>query len=244
VFDIVLRRIRSKTWGVADLKVATLDEVPRSIALSPDGTRLATMAYRWDEVRVFDVKTRAEQRVRAPNVARRSDMILPHALAYSPDSKVLIGIGANDYPVLRKSNGAIVAWDAATGAVNWEAVEPAPLRTWAVSADGRRLATGSMVMGGVQVREVDSGDVLLRLDSVQAFAVALSPDGRTLVTGQGTAGSPEKSILAIRTVDGPGPRVDIATPAVVRRIAFRPDGKAFVTADQNGDLALWVKTGE
>ena len=36
-------------------------------------------------------------------------------------------------------------------------------------------------------------------------------------------------------------QVEIATPALVRRIAFRPDGKAFVTADENGDIALWVR---
>ena len=179
VFDVTLRRVWSKTRGAADLKVATLDEQPRSLALSPDGNRLATMAYRWDAVRVFDVKTAGGIAVlRIPAVANRTNMILPHALVYSPDSKTLIGIGANDYPVLRRSNGAVVAWDIATGAVKWEADEGEPAPGLGILR--RRPAFRDRGHGDgrqVQVRDAESGDVILR--QAVADRRAVSPCRRT-----------------------------------------------------------------
>ena len=97
-------------------------------------------------------------------------------------------------------------------------------------------------MGGeVLVRDGDSGDLILRHAAPTVGAVALSPDGRTLVVSHREPGRDSKPSLRVRPVDGPVEAIEIPTTAFVKRIAFRPDGKAFVTADENGDIALWVQ---
>lgn len=239
VFDVYVGGVSAPAAGTSP--VVTLDDFPRVVALSPDGSRLALVGYGWDPVRVFDVKTRAERRMKAPAFAERTWHARPQGAVFSPDSRTLVGFGGNDYPVRGWNNGSAVAWDAATGAVQWEAESEGPIKSWAFSTDGRRLATGAFPTGDALVLDARTGKSLVTHKSSVIGDVALGADGQTLVVAGREAGPKPKPGLTFRPVTGDAAVVQIPTVGFVRRIAFRPDGKAFVTADENGEVALWVR---
>jgi WD40 repeat protein len=225
-------------------RVATLDEYPTAVALSPDGARLAVMRYAWDTVQVFDVATGAERRMKVPPFADPKRHALGWAVVFSPDGRTLVGLGGNDYPVLRWKNGAVAAWDLLSGDVLWHAEEDGPVRSCAFSADGRRLATGAFPIGDAHVRDMRRGEIYSTLSAPVIGDVALDADGRTLIVSQRTAGADSKAALIVSPLDRPDRASRLPVAGFVRRVVFRPDGRAFVTADDNGDIALWVKTKE
>ena len=136
----------------------------RSVAFSPDGTRLATASYD-DHIRVWDaVSGEKLLEVRSPVLTM---------VAFSPDGTRL-AVGA--WP------GAQV-WDTASGEKLLEMHFKGVTGSVAFSPDGTRLATASREHAA-QVWNATSGEKLLDIDHDGAVTtVAFSPDGNRLATG-------------------------------------------------------------
>jgi WD40 repeat protein len=130
------------------------------------------------------------------------------------------------------------------------------LESIAFSPDGRLLATASAPttrQGSGQVRLYAVSDpaapaIRAVLTFSTAFSIAFSPAGHLLVA----AGTSEQlSAWDIPTAGQPTP-VSVLNPLsggptgfdTFGAIAFRPDGRAFVTADTSGQTYIWSAQGE
>jgi WD40 repeat protein len=105
----------------------------------------------------------------------------------------------------------------------------------AFSADGKVLAaatTGSSREHAVQVWEVETGQVLCRLERLSSGFAALSPDGKSLVT---PGESPRLWEVATGKV-----RAQIKGHAdLVWAAAFSPDGRLLATGSQDTTVLIW-----
>ena len=215
-----------------------------SLAFSPDGKTLAV--GRADHfVHLCEVVLRgngASPRVTARSMLR-GHLDEPMQLSFSPDGTVLASA----------DRGAVRLWDLATG------TERTVIRkaTRAVFLADNRLA---IRRGGAVVRwEIPSAKQGITLAQRQVFAVALSPDGKTLATGGGDAGN----LAGVRAASKSGRRLrsgengirlwDLATgksstlptDCPVDSLAYSSDGR-WLAGGQSappGAVSLWPGSG-
>ncbi|MFC7381721.1 NACHT and WD repeat domain-containing protein [Sphaerisporangium rhizosphaerae] len=204
-----------------------------SLAISPDGTRLATagispsVEYR-QLVRVWNPVT---GRPAGPWLQPAGTTDALSAVAFSPDGDLLAAAG--DSPM-------ITLWDRSgrrrvisTGGDK----DPHPFRL-AFSPDGTLLAGGlgnvlrmwNPVTGrpaGVPVRV--SGDT-----GVTIYAIAFSPDGKVVATADGAGTVQLWNPLTGHRVGRPLPH-----SAEISRLAFSPDGSLLAGVGIDGTLRLW-----
>jgi RNA polymerase sigma factor (sigma-70 family) len=168
-------------------------------------------------------------------------------VAYSPDGSTLASAGAG---------GTIRLWDAATGMPRGALHQPSltAILTLAFSPDGLTLATGGFVAanrktGGEPPSPLALWDVRTgrRVRTLTApgtvYAVAFSPDGRTL-----GAGGAFDAVLLWDTATGathkafdtprPPPVPTIDRPCV-RALAFSPDGQTLVAGGKSPIVRRW-----
>jgi RNA polymerase sigma factor (sigma-70 family) len=227
-------------------------------ALSPDGATLACGTNRW-QVKLCDLERGTERSDFQPATRLPPPNGLPHegpvnAVAFSPDGKALATGG-----VLRH----IRLWDVASGGERATLRgHTLPVVSMAFSPDGRALAlaTGGQPAGFIRPEvgaddfppggkllndhgEVRVWDLVKREERVffasnssRVWAVAFSPDGKTLASGGGDGtvrlwdAATGKQVACWR--DGAG---------LVKAVAFSPDGKtlAAVTEKKNAPVKLW-----
>jgi serine/threonine protein kinase/WD40 repeat protein len=156
---------------------------------------------------------------------------LPHALACAGDGKTIAAAG---------SDGVVRQWKAGRKMdepvpIKWSG----PIHALAYAPDGHAMAMGRA--DGVLLHHFDSaGDSILGSE-IEAGFVAIAPDGRTILVGEGIPGKPlregrvrvwEVPALRGRTLLlGPGP-----APTA---LAFSLDGRLAAAADQAGALHVW-----
>ena len=155
-------------------ETARIAQTARSLAWSPDGTRIA-LGLVGDlglEVRPWDART---ERLRGPVLKQRGWV---HALCWSPDSRWL----AATWTFTDGSSSRLTAvCDAASGERVFQVDNPAVLGSIAFSPDGTRVATGGEEE---VVRVFDAADgrahAALFTGALQVKRLAFSPDGRRL----------------------------------------------------------------
>jgi WD40 repeat protein len=213
---------------------------PRTVAFSPDGTRLAAAVTRpnaTSAVEIWDLRT---GQVSQTLPGQGQDTVAAcDAVAFSPDG-MRLATGAQDQ--------AVRVWDSRTGELLFTSRGHAgAVRGLAFSSDGRRLVSTSGQPNG-QGPPTD----LKLWDAEGKELLALSLPGQ----GQGVAVSPDGAVVAATFLDNSVRLYEVATGKEVRAlrghteppwgVAFSPDGLRIVTgggADET--IKLWdPKTGQ
>jgi WD40 repeat protein len=194
-----------------------------NIAVSPDGTLLATCAndgssYLWNMTTGQLVAT----------ITQVSSPESPHSLAFSPDGKTL-AVGSAAGIELRD-----VATMTTTATINWPG--NGAVSSLAFSPDGKTLAAADLGGNGAYLLDVATGSQIARLGTpgMGAYtAVAFSPDGKTLA-----AGADSGTVLWDVATQQPIATFGISGTGSIISAAFSPDGKTLATGGFNG-VALW-----
>ncbi len=191
------------------------------LAVSPDGTRLASAS--WDHtVRLWSVVNGA-QRVLEGHTQN------VNGVAFAPDGKSLVSVG---YDL------AVRIWPLAGGAAEVIAL-PAPLNAVAIAPDGEIVTGGAdgkvrfLTLEGERAGELPAG-------SAPIAALAISPDG-TLIAAAGIGGSVAVINRKPRTVA----RTLVGSGSPVWSVAFLPDSTTLLTGGADGIIRRWnARTGE
>jgi len=150
-----------------------------------------------------------------------------HSVAWSPDGLLVVA---------GYSSGALVLWEAATGAPirAWSAHE-AEVRCVAWSLDGRTLASGSDDKS-VRMWRVSDGVFVLCLQghTSSVSSVAFSPDGLTLASG-----ARDSSVRLWRVSDGASLLCLQEHRSSVYSVAFSPYGLTLASGSSDGSIELW-----
>jgi WD40 repeat protein len=245
------------------------DSTPTALAVSPDGSVLATADGEGsDRVALRDIRAPKQiQRYLAPGIGRIA------AVAFSPDGKNLAVGGERSAPVLVDvASGRVTTKMAGghDGGIRAVRFDPKGLRL--VTAGGDRRAIVWDAQSGGRLFELrQPGD-----DDFNDTSAAWSPDGSLLATAGGAgkvvlwrvsdrqqmatlpadplwatsvAFSPDGSLIAAGGLaDKQVTLWDVATGKLVRRlphptivveVTFAPSGKALATSAADGTVRLW-----
>ena len=192
----------------------------RAVAFRPDGKRLATIGQE-GTIRVWD--TGSGRPLRTISVDSR-DWPLEKWLSWSPDGRRLASYA---------EDGLVRIWDPETGRETARIAQKAQSMAW--SPDGTRIALGLVGDLGLEVRPWDARTERLRGPVLKqrgwVHALCWSPDSRWLaaIWTVTDGGSPTLTVCDATS----GERVfQVDNPAVLRSIAFSPDGTRVATGGE------------
>ena len=264
----------STTFDITGSEIVTLwdgettasfrhEAVVVAAAMSPDTKLLATGG--WDEaITLWSVETRKPIRVLS---GHRGEI---HALAFSPDGRLLVSSGAYKWVFLEGEDGSTLRRN-----------EPCAIRGDGTGSLQFYAADDSQTDNTVKVWEVESGENIATLEHQQkATEIVFSPDGTRVATASGNkvnmwctetwkavktldtveiesiAFSPDGTRLAIGGT-GENPMIQICSADTgqhiaeltghtsrVESVAFSPDGKLLASGGFDNAIFLWgVETG-
>ena len=231
---------------------AMLDKHPSSInaiALSPDGTKLATAGGDWT-VRLWEVSTGKYIR----DLTGHSSAV--NAVVFSPDGKILASAGST-----------LHLWDADTGEpLHADKRDLGSIDLITFSPDGTKLATGGGWDHTVHLWNVNTGALRMGLKghSGRIRDMTFSPDSNTLVTAgvdqtmriwDVNSGTEQKilptaddkvnpPVAANRVLKLIEQGIRPKTRDDVHSVKFTKDGTQLISASSDGSLHLWdINTG-
>ncbi|MBT6493671.1 MAG: PQQ-binding-like beta-propeller repeat protein, partial [Planctomycetaceae bacterium] len=200
----------------------------RSIAFSPDGTKLCSGGINPPGlITVWETATGKKLKS-----FRGHEAGYVHSLAFSPDGTRIASASSGD--------GTARLWETRTGKeLHTLNVNSRYLYSVVFSPDGKILATGDST---VKLWDPQTGKELRRIQGPGhgIVSLAFSPDGKTLASG-GNISTLNLWDLAtgkmLREFQGSAGRVS--------SVAFRPDGKTLASGGDDGRVQLWdVATGK
>ena len=207
-----------------------------SLAISPDGKRIAGSTEQfWENDGIMSVWDAATGR-EVPLSFKDHGTV--YSLAFSPDSKRIVTGGG-------KGRKRVTVWDAATGQelLTLKGHKEQVLSV-TFSADGKRIISGSgnhrgeADEGEVKVWDAATGKELLGLRQGTVKCLAISPDGKRIVSGGfvsiwGTLTlwdtDTGKQIFALNK----------GHTGAVTGVALSPDGQQLVSTSHDGTLKIW-----
>jgi WD40 repeat protein len=203
-----------------------------ALAFTADGRTLA-IGNGESAVKLVDLATGGERATFRPDVGE------VHAVAFSPDGKLLAAAGGkevsrhNTPPQYLKCE--VKLWDVTAGK------ERASLKGHTISVfrlafspDGKWLASGAS--DGIRLWDVASGEERASFKGF-AWCLAFSPDGTVLAAGCGDARAGEVRLWSVPT------RRELATytghSRSVQSVTFTEGGKTLVSADGDRTVKRW-----
>jgi YVTN family beta-propeller protein len=195
---------------------------PHEIAASPDGKRIAVVAYGGGSIDIFDVDRR--ERIRSVELAPNSG---PHGIIWLPDGRILA-------TTERAQTLSIVSPDLAS--VSTIPTEQAGSHMVAISPDHRRVFVANIGSGTASVIDLTSGR---KLRDVQVGnrpeGIAVTPDGRQLWVTE--VGGDAVHVFDAATLQR---LAKLETGNQPIRVAISPDGRVAVTSNFGaGTLSLF-----
>ncbi len=239
------------------------------IALSPDGTVLATAPMQGKRVRLWDTRTLEE----LPPLAGQPDKIV-QPMTFSPDGKVLavtcgeptvrlwdlatrkekqtlqgkdfyvdhVAFSADGKSLAGSDGYGATLWDLPAGKLRDDFGHTYHVDSVCFSPDGRRLVSGAGYTDNlVRLWDPLTGEPLsqLRGHLWGSEVVAYSPDGKLIASG-----SQDKTIRLWDADTGREVRRVEAKDSMIYAMAFAPDGKTIASGGQRKAVHLWdVATG-
>ncbi len=214
-----------------------------SLTFTPDGRGLISGGGN-SPIVFWDPATGKE--VRRFTVPQKEDI---RCVVLSPDGRTIASAG-----------DAIRLWDTATGKMirRFEG-QKGPIRSLAFSPDGKLLASGGEANPAIWLWETATGEVRRRLPDdpkelkklwySRARSLAFSPDGKTLVVGDGDYSLRFWDVAAgkkLREIPGIGGRTTYRSyhDGGIQCIVFSRDGKKLVLGRDNELTLLDTQTGK
>jgi len=213
-----------------------------SVAFSPDGAQLATgslggipgckaatIAF-WDP----DTLASLQQVEQGKTIDCFSDN--PQlSITFSPDGNLLAVAG---------SDRKIKLWDLNTRRLLTLGEHTDIVWSVAFSPDGKILASASQD-GSVKLWDVEKRTLITTLNgqATSLFAMAFSPDGKTLASGGSAAEG--SGLIELWNIDAalrskaPSPTPLTGHTALVRSLAFSPDGKLLASGSRDRTVIVW-----
>ena len=219
----------AKTWEVLtgqELNSISDRSPVLAVALSPDGSRVATTALERPPV-IWNAATGQKLFTLNGLFGQVTDIV------FSPDGNRIVGVS---------DRGTMQFWDVASGRALPTPIAESPVALLAVTfcSNGERLAT-SRADGIAQIRDASAGQPLLTVTSTATIrSLAFSPDCDRLAaaTDGGTAQIWE-------TTTGQSVQTFVGHTGPVGAVAFSLDGKRLATASRDGTVRIWdVATGQ
>ena len=205
--------------GSLNQKIERMGPTARSLAFSPDGTRV---------VAILDDNSLKQWNVSNPEVqpfVGHTDRV--GAVAFSPDGSHVVS-GSNDQ--------SIRLWDVASGnEVRQFSGHSAAVFSVALSPNGSQLVSGSNDQS-IRLWDVASGNELRQFSGHDAAvtSVAFSPNGSQLVSG-----SNDQSIRLWDVASGNEVRQFSGHSAAVFSVALSPNGSQLVSGSNDQSIRLW-----
>ena len=206
--------------GVAAPPLPTTGAGPSALALSPDGTRLAS-GGRDGVIVVWDVA----RRQRLASFSAPGSAV--DALVFSPDARSLVSAGADS--VAR-------VWDVASGTeLRSLSGHDQPISAVAVSPDGATLATAGDDTK-VMLWDLATGKLKSALAGHRSTvrSLAFSPDGSTLASA-----SADSSVRLWNTAAATASSGLPLYGGPVNAVAFSPDGSRLAVGTSGGAVETW-----
>lgn len=206
-----------------------------SLVISPDGQTIASGSSD-RTVKLWNLQT--GELIRSLYHSQRADPI--YSIAFSPNGKILAAGGSSKYKGIESKSTTIYLWNLDTGELmRTLSGHSHKVDSLAFGLESHILASGSFDET-VRIWNLETGELLhtLRGHSANVRTVAITPDGKTLVSS-----------------GGGGIKIwDLATTELLRTIcedlkyiasfAISPDGRTLVNTDHNALQVRNFKTGE
>ncbi len=229
--------------------VTTLD-------FSPDGNMLASMSdTHWNSIRIWDVKTGKHKRTISDDRIRNSAPI-----KFSPDVSTVTYIVEDSFAgwqyvivFLQPPLNKILSGNTNIGKIPRKGTKlsevhetpvyyQSPVKSTFFAKDGKTFV--SISNNDIALWNADSGKhrVTIKDEFAQIYSVALSPDAKTIATGNGWNNS---QIRLWNTRNGKLKTTLNGHTSWIDDLAFSPDGKTLFSASRDSTIRLWdTKTGE
>jgi WD40 repeat protein len=194
-----------------------------SLALSPDGKRIAAVNPGKKTVKVWNAETGALERTLNTGEAQ------PWTVAFSPDSATFLVTQNSD------GSGEVTLWDAVTGKLKRRLTREKAISTAVFSPNGKRIA--SVHNGGViELWDLAKGQWFRSLHGLESIprSMEFSPDSRTLA-----AAGWDGKVRLWDAETGKQKQTLEGHTAEVYAIAFSPDGKTLASVSQDQTIRLW-----